>query len=186
MQTNWKPAFFYSFKDKWWRHLHVFEPLYRSHLAEKLFKKTKLKRPAFSLLVGAWSTSCSKITPKYVILTGAWPIHPSGSDWAGPARKTKNYSVEQQMVLDGWRITKQRITMQMLYFVFFLVIGWRDYLPVAFCTCEQNVTYFACAYAIRQTPSPWYVYPIPVYWPGLPSFLVPEWHRGRVPHTFPH
>ena len=78
------------------------------------------------------------------------------------------------MVLDGWRITKECITMQIVYFVFFLVIGWRDSLPVAFCTCEQNVTHFACAYAIRQTLSPWYVYPIPVYWRGLRSFLIPE------------
>ena len=41
--------------------------------------------------------------------------------------------------------------MQTLYFVLFLVVGCRDYLSVAFCTCEQNVTHFFCAYAIRQT-----------------------------------
>ena len=62
----------------------------------------------------------------------------------------------------------------MLSSVFFIVIDTRDYLPVAFCTCEQKVTHFARAYAMGRTPSPWYVYPIPVYWPGLPSFLIPE------------
>ena len=35
---------------------------------------------------------------------------------------------------------KFSIVQTLLYFVFFLVVGCRDYLPVAFCTCEQNVT----------------------------------------------
>ena len=76
------------------------------------------------------------------------------------------------------------IMQTLLYFAFFLVAGCRDYLPVAFCTCELNVTHL-CSYAIRQTPSPRYVYPIPVYWPRLRNFLIPVWFRWGVPHTFP-
>ena len=60
----------------------IFSNRYIGHIWRKqIEKKQKLKRQAFRLLVGAWSTSCPKITPKYVQLSGAWPIHFSGSDW---------------------------------------------------------------------------------------------------------
>ena len=149
-----KSGLLFVFYDKL-RPLCIFSNRYIGHISRKKEKKKKLKRPAFSLFVGAWSTSCPKITPKYVKLSGAWPIHLSVSDWAGPARKEKIYSIEQQLVLDrwretnkciimqtlsfvffpvieqqlvldGWRTTKECIIMQMLYFVFFLVIGCMD------------------------------------------------------------
>ena len=50
-----------------------------------LGQEQKLKRPTFSLWVGACKTSCPKITPKYVKLSGAWPIYLFGSDLAAPA-----------------------------------------------------------------------------------------------------
>ena len=89
VQTTWEPAFFHSFKGKLWSLLYFFKPLYRSYMTETNWKKHKLKRQAFRLLVGAWSTSCPKITPKYVQLSGAWPIHLSGSDWTAQVVERK-------------------------------------------------------------------------------------------------
>ena len=40
----------------------------------------------------------------------------------------------------------------LLYFVFFLVVGCRDYFPVAFCACEQNVTHLVLR--VRHPPNP--------------------------------
>ena len=91
------------------------------------------------------------------------------------ALKYKNL---QQWEADGWRIAKACIIMQTLCFVFFLVVGCRDYLPVAFCTCEQNVAHFFCAYAIRQTPCPWCTQ-YRCIGPGYVAF-------SCVPHAFPH
>ena len=79
-QTESRPSFILS-KASYGRFC-IFSNRYIGHIWRKqIEKKHKFKRPAFSLLVGAWSTSCPKFTPKYVQLSGAWPIHLSGSDW---------------------------------------------------------------------------------------------------------
>ena len=81
----------FLFWDNLWSLLCFFGSLFRSYLADK---NKKLRRPAFSLWVGAWSTSCRKITPKYVKLNGAWQIYLSGSYLAGPARTRSNYPTQ--------------------------------------------------------------------------------------------
>ena len=94
VQTNWKPAT----KSRYDRFC-IFSDRYFGHIS-RTKNKTQKKRPAFSWLVGAWSTSCPKITPKYVILSGAWPIRLSGSDLAGPARRCSLKDVHQELGID--------------------------------------------------------------------------------------
>ena len=60
----------------------------------------------------------------------------------------------------------QVLCKRLIYFVFFLVVGCTDCLPVAFCTCEQNVTHFFQAY-IRHPPNP-------ISMICVRSFLIPE------------
>ena len=69
VQTNWKPAT----KSRYDRFC-IFSDRYFGHISRT--KNKKLKRPAFSLWAGAWSTSCPKITPKYV------------KTWAGHGQST--------------------------------------------------------------------------------------------------
>ena len=68
-----------------------------------------------------------------------------------------------------------------------LVVGATSSL-LLFAHASKTVrTYSAHTYAIHQTPSPWYVYPIPVYWPGYVAFSYQYLSfRGCAPHTFPH
>ena len=66
-----------------------------------LEQKQQLKTPAFSLWIGAWWTSCPKITPKYAKLSGAWPIYLSGSDLVGPARRVNLAIITLQPLFGG-------------------------------------------------------------------------------------
>ena len=80
LQTNLKPAFFLFFYKLYGRFCIFRIGILFISLGQKKWK------PAFRLFAGAWPTSCSTNTPKYVKLSGAWPINLSGSDLAGPAR----------------------------------------------------------------------------------------------------
>ena len=186
-QTESRPSFILS-KASYGRFC-IFSNRYIGHIPRKqIEKKHKLKKAGFQCVGWCMINIVPKNHTQIRTIERAMANPPLWQWLDGPARRTKNNSIEQllkQMVLDGWRITKECIILHMLHFVLFLVIGCRDYLPVAFCTCAQSITHFICAYAIRQTPSSLYVYPTPVYWSRLHSFLTPEWCRGCVPHAFP-